>query len=310
MSDDNDGWATPVDERDSQCPCEHEELSDGRCRDDHGDYTPDAGSPTPVDGRCNATLRYWRSRYGEKRYCTQLPQEHWLPGHVDPDIEDHFCQTHSGRANVIMRAKEVFQHGMRSKSREHVYDKLDPLDRLLCHAMYESLLAESVFEFAPEFEEREFDFSESDYVPPQADSDDTLIVEVPHATEYIDRSQALWCAAVDMMKMLNANAKIANDEMEHTTTSHAEVTDPEAHGSDAFSVIEEREEHYLNLAYSRLVRDRKELLSYGGVVTGTEADEEDSSIVVEDFTTVEADPEAINDESGMLDVEAPSDTDD
>jgi len=299
-----DEWPTPPSERDCQCPEGHTALDDGRCRDQWGDYNPTAGSDTPVEGRCNALLSHWRTRYGEKRYCTQYPQEHWMPSDHERDAEDYFCQLHSGRTNIIMRAKELFQHGMYAQSREHVYDKLEPWDKLLCHALHESLLSDSTFEFAPEFEERTFDFTDAETVPSQADGSDTLVVEVPHATEYIDRAHILWCAAVDTMKMLKANAKIAGSDMEVTSTEHAQLTSPtEDDPSQVYRTIEETKEHHLNLAYSRLVKDRKELLSYGGVVTGTEADEEESSLVVENFTTVEADPEAV-DGSGVLDIEA------
>lgn len=308
---DNEEWATPPDERDGQCPVGHEELSDGRCRDEYGDYNPTAGSPEPVEGRCNATLRHWRTRYGEKRYCTQLPKEHWMAGHIERDLSDYLCRIHQDRVNIIMHAKELLQHGVYAKTREHVYDKLDPWDKLLCHAMYESLLADSVYEFAPEFETVTLDFEDHESVPEPADEDDRLDVDVPHATEKMDRAQILWCAAVDTMKMLKANAQIAADEMEVTSTEHAQLTAPtEDNPNQAFKTIEQTKEHHLNLAYSRLVRDRKDLLAYGGVITGTEADEEDSSIVVENFTTVEADPEAIDEGSGMIEVEAPTESDD
>jgi hypothetical protein len=297
-------WPEPASERDGECPDGHECLPDGRCRDEYGEYNPLAGSPEPVDGRCNALLDHWRSRYGEKRYCTQYPQTHFQRDDWDAPLEAHFCNHHSKRANVRMRAKEALQHGLFTKTREHLYDKLEPMDKLLCHALHESLLAESTFEFAEEFEEREFDFSESNSVPEFTDADGTVTIKIPRATEHIDRSQILWCAAVDSMKMMKANAKIAADEMEVESTEHAQLTSPtDDNPSQHYKTIVEKNEHHLNLAYSRLVKDRKELLSYGGVVTGTEADEEDSSLVLEDFTTIEADPEAV-DGSGMLDIEA------
>lgn len=297
-------WPVPASERDGDCPEDHECLDDGRCRDEYGDYNPLAGTEEPQEGRCNAVLDHWRSRYGEKRYCGQYPKKHYKDFDGDPPLEAEFCRNHRRRANIKMRAKELFQHGMYAKSREHVYDKLDPWDKLTCHALHESLLGESTFEFAEEYDEKEFEFGETDNLPDSFDSDE-VTVEVPHATEHIDRAQILWCAAVDTMKMLKANAKIAMDEMEVESEEFAQLTSPtEDNPSQEFKTVETVNEHYLNLAYSRLVRDRKELLSYGGVVTGTEADEEDSSLVVEDFVEVSADPEAIEDTSDQLDVTA------
>jgi len=210
-----------------------------------------------------------------------------------------------------MRAKEMLQHGAYTKTREHLYDKCDVWNKVLMHGLFESLLAESVHEFSTEFEEREFDFSDEDDVPPQANDDDILLLEVPHATEKLDKAKALWCAAVDTVKAINVNAKIAEDMMEVESTEHAQLTSPtEEDPSQTFKTLTEKKEHHLNLAYSRLIRDKKELLSYGGVVTGTEADEESNSKIIEEFTTVEAEPEAIEGEgSGMLDIETPSNDD-
>ena len=207
-----------------------------------------------------------------------------------------------------MRAKELLQHGAYTKTREHLYDKLDTWDQVLCHGIHESLLADSVFEFAPEYEEREFDFSDSDEVPPQADEDGKLTVEVPHATEKIDRAQALWLAAVDTVKAIRVNADIAAKGMEVETTSHADLVFDDDGGAE-YVTIEEKVEHHLNLAYSRLVRDKPELLSYGGVQTGTEADVEENSKVIEEFTTITADPESVQG-SGMVDIEADTNTED
>jgi hypothetical protein len=104
------------------------------------------------------------------------------------------------------------------------------------------------------------------------------------------------------MNALMAKAQITEDELICTSAEHANLTAPTEDGQQEYKVIEEESEHHLNVAYSRLVRDRKDLLSYGGVVTGTEADEEtNSNVIAEEFLQVEADPASVEENSGMID---------
>jgi hypothetical protein len=188
----------------------------------------------------------------------------------------------------MKRAKELFQHGAYTKSREHYFDKVGPWAKLWIYGKYHSLLDESVYDFAYEFETQSIDFSEIEdgLVPDEADDADVLDLKVPYATEHMDKSDSLWLAACDGMNALMAKAQITEDELTRTSVEHANLTAPNEEGQD-YKVIEEESEHHLNIAYSRLVRDRKELLSYGGVVTGTEADtEENSNVISEEFLQV------------------------
>lgn len=274
--------------------------------DEYGEYESDAGMQSPKNGRCNAKLKHWVTRYGEPRYCGQTPKGCPPAGasNFDPDAAEGFCRVHQYKKNWQMRAQELLQHGLYTKTREHLYDKCDPWDKLLMHGLHESLLDESIYEFAPEFTIREFDFSDSDVQPPDVDEDGKIDIEVAHATESHDRAKCLWLAAVDTVKALNANARIAEDRMEVESTEHAQLTSPtETNPSQAWKTIEHQKEHHLNLAYSRLIRDRKELLAYGGIQTGTEADVEENSQVIEEFVTITADPESVGEGSGMVDLQ-------
>jgi len=289
------------------CPEGHEYLGNGRCRDEYGEYNIDGGNREPKEGRCNALLKFYMDRYGEKRYCGCYPRKFYKEnGHMEVKDADRFCKHHAQRHGLHMRAKELLQHGAYTKTREHMYDKLGPWDQVLCHGLHESLMADSVFEFAPEYESREFDFSEEENVPEFADEQGIVEVEIPHATEKIDRAQALWLAAVDTLKAIKVNADIAEKGMEVSTTSHADLVFDDQ-GNASYKTIEEKVEHHLNLSYSRIIRDKPELLSYGGVQTGTEADMEDNSKVIEEFTTISADPEGIQQGSGMVEIEPDTD---
>jgi len=250
-------------------------------------YDPETGSRSPQGGRCNAVVTNYAERYGERRYCGQLPKSKF-----DDDVDHEFCTHHEDRAAARTSAEEMLQHGAASKSRDHTYRGLEPWDKLLVHGLHESLLGESTKEFAPAHEVKEFDFSDAAVKPARGHVEgDIYRFTVAHATEQIDREMALWAAAVDGVKMLNVNAEIAEDAMSVETVEQAQLTSPtDSDPTQEFRTIEGMEEHPLNLAYSRLARDRKELLQYGGVpVDGATSD--DSAVVegLDALTVVQAD---------------------
>jgi hypothetical protein len=274
--------------------------------DEYGEYDEDAGLKEPEEGRCNALLKNWQARYGEKRYCGHSPRGCPPPGAPNFDMEKAkeagTCRRHKYKERYRMQAKEVYQHGGYTKNRELLYDKVDPWDQIVMHALHQSLMEDSVHEYAPDHKERTFDFSDSKYeIPEEAPTDDdgNAVIEVAYPTENIDRGKVLWAAAVDAVKAENINAEITEDMMETETYADSEYD----YESGEWNTLTEKQEHHLNLAYSRLITDREKLLSYGGVVTGTKADVEDNSQIIEDFTLVEPDPETIDgDGSGMADL--------
>lgn len=244
-------------------------------------YNSDSGATMPTEGKCNALLTYWRDRYGEPRYCSRN------------QLTDHdYCRLHKSREALDMRAEELLKHGFFTKTLDHLYEKLDPWEKVFSHGLFETLMGESKYEFAEEYEQRQFDFSEADVVPSVAGDDDVLRVEVAYPTAHGGRALALFNAAMDKIKMTKINAIIAEDNMQTTSTEHAQLTSPtDADPSQTFQTIEEVSEHHLNLPYSRLVRDRKELLKEGGVEVDGETDTAGGEFDFEKFEDVGADPE-------------------
>lgn len=256
--------------------------------DEYGDYDPDAGNPRPVEGNCNAVLDHHESRYGEKRYCARDANK-YLSG---TDYPHTYCRTHKKRYNVDMRAKELLQHGLFSSAIDTYFELLDPWQQLIAYGTFESLLVDSVFEYSPEYDEVELDFADTDEtptVPEEVRDGDVVIIEVARPTEYPDRALALWIASCDTVKMLDAQARVTAAGMETTSTEYAEFTTSQVVGENgdgtpkAWQTIEEASEHHLNLPLSRLVRDRKELLEYGGVGIDSEDDTQSVEVSFEDF---------------------------
>jgi len=250
-------------------------------------YDPTAGSSTTTDGRCNAVLTRYEERYGEYRYCGQLPASKF-----DDSVDHDYCQTHESRASLDINAEETLQTGMAAKSRDHVYRKLPDWQRLYIYGLYEGLMGQSEHEFAPEYAPKEFNFEDAPFAPSiDGQEGPRYLINVPHATENLDREVALWAAAVDGTKLELANADIAEKEMAVETVDQAQLTSPtEQDPTQEFRTIETLKEHPLNTAYSRLIKDRKKLLQYGGIrVDGETSD--DSSVVsgVDSITMVQAD---------------------
>jgi len=181
------------------------------------------------------------------------------------------------------------------------------------YGVFESLMGDSEYEFAPEYDTQLFDFSGAPFVPEVADAKDRVLVQVPHATQYKDREIALLSAAIDSIKMMDAQSIIAESRMRTKETSEAEFTTATVVGEGdggtpkSWQTIEEYTEHYLNLVYSRLVRDRASLLEYGGVETDTDQDGTDVAITDLDALT-EPEPDLktespINDRANNADIE-------
>jgi len=249
-------------------------------------FDPTAGSTTPTDGRCNAVLRRYEERCGEYRYCGQLPKSTFT------ECEHDYCDTHEDRASLDIKAEETLQTGMAAKSRDHVYRKLPDWQRLYIYGLFEGLMGESEYEYAPEYAPKEFDFSDCPFSPEISGQDGPrYLINVPHATESLDREVALWAAAVDGTKLELVNAEIAADEMSVETTDHAQLTSPtENDPTQEWKTLKTLKEHPLNMAYSRLIKDRKKLLQYGGI--RVDGDISDDGTVVEELdslTMVQAD---------------------
>ena len=219
-------------------------------------YNPYQGSKTPAEGRCSAALSNWEERYGSVRYCMQLPLE--KIGGDTPDIG--FCHIHKQRQAMVDQAKELFTHGLYTKSIRHTLDKLPAWRKVVLLAHYDSYLSESHYDFDEAYQDHSIQFDGVDELPIEVtelvSEEGVLNLPIPVPNEHETRAFALFRAAIMDAKAALAESELLGSAMERETT----VTVTE-NGEE----ITDMEEHHLNLPLSRLDKDRKELLAYGGV---------------------------------------------
>lgn len=271
MGRDYDKWPDEYDEidpwEDDEKPPPSEKKIDYDSRNIR--YNRNAGSQSPTKGRCNALLRRWNERYDEPRYCTRVPEKYFnCEGNSD------FCKKHKGIDGLMQRASDIMDHGMFTKSFVHYFDKADPFEKVLIIGLFESLIDESIYDFEEEIDSLTLDFSESEYdvdeVGINTDEDGEAVIGFPQPTNRSIRALALLEASVDEVKMLKANSDILDANMRTESVSVSATTEDGRIGE----TLEEYNEHYLNLPYSRLVKDHKENLKRGGVdIEGVEAEE-------------------------------------
>lgn len=237
----------------------------GRPIDSYGNsFCPHWGSLDEIDGRCNAPLNKWRIRYGKPKYCLQYPKS-----------GSEYCSKHSGRENIDMRAQELFKHGLYSQSLKKVYERVEPSKQALMWALFDDLLDESIFNFESDYREIEIDCDGTSAEKQFPVNDENVLkVEVPQPTEYLDRSQSLFFAAIDGIKLMNIQESILTEGIEVEETTHADLD-----SSENFVELKQLSEHHLNLPYSRLARDRSEFLEYGGVGVDEASDDMPDQVV-------------------------------
>lgn len=233
-------------------------------------FRPHAGAAEPTEKRCNATLNKWEQRYGERRHCQSWASK-----------ETGFCTNHQNRITednakeYQMKASHAVEHGLFTRSLENFYSHIEPNKQIYVWGLFDDLCDDSIFNFESEYREIEIDCSDDDTVPASlTNENDVVDLEVPTPMAQRDRAMSLWLAAIDRVKMINANAQILSEGVGIDKTTHAELTE------GGFVELEQEEEHHLNLPYSRLTRDVQEMLEYGGVGV-EEADDDMPSQVVE-----------------------------
>lgn len=232
-------------------------------------YNQNAGSQSFTKGRCNALLVSWEDRYGEPRYCTRIPEKYYKC-----DGNSDFCKKHKGREGLMQHASDVLEHGLGTKTFAHYFDKTDPVEQVYITALYEKLLEESKYDFECEKDSLIEDFDESDFDTVElgitTDEDNIVEIAFPQPTEHPIRGLALLEAAIDEVKMLKANGRILQDDLRSESPAKVATTE----GGKIGETYDTWNEHYLNLAYSRLVKDQKENLKRGGVdIEGVEAED-------------------------------------
>lgn len=286
--------------------------------DEHGEYHPDAGSPHPVSEEdvdyvpCNAVLRYTFDRYGERRYCTAMAIENFTKHGVDTDYEHpDFCKNHQSRAALMKQHEENFKTGAHAKSHEHIFQHMPPHKQLLANDLYKSLLDESTYAFDAEEVELEIDVADNDFAPDA----DVLVLDHPVPTEHKVRGKALWFAAVDFVTMQAIKEEQFRVAAEETVEGRKLVvgeTRSVVATDDDFTEV--ADEHHLNIHLSRITKDYKEHMKFGGVTY--DADDEGGDMQTREWVAVvEPDEEspapetASSDVSPMDDIEIPDDAD-
>lgn len=288
-------------------------------RDEHGEYDTDAGSPHPVEEDevgykpCNAVLKYTFERYGERRYCTGMAISNFSEKGVETDYEHpDFCKHHQARAKIMKQHEDQFKTGAHAKSHEHIFQHLPPHKQLLANDLYKSLVDESSYNYEAEDMELEIDVRDSDFAPDA----DWLVLEHPVPTDYEIRAKALWFAALDFLTMESIKEeqfRVAAEESgpEGEDLSVGERTKVVS-VTDEGRVIEDRDEHHLNIALSRIQKDYKQHMKFGGVEMDTENDTAQMSTrewvaVIEPDEPTPAPESASSDSSPLHEVEAEED---
>jgi hypothetical protein len=193
------------------------------------------------------------------------------------------------------------QTGAFVSSVDHLYAKLDPWKKLVGWGTFESLMGESNYEFAPEYEIREFDFSDETFLPDGVNDDGILEVKCGYPTDHPNPALYLYVAAMQTVQMMSVQPQIMYEDrdsgegmMERRTVEKAQLTSPtESNPSQNFKTIPSWNEHHLNLPMARLIDKQPKLLEMGGVDVDPENLGQGSAsddIVLE----IEADPEDVD----------------
>ena len=264
-------------------------------RDDYGEFRLEAGSPTPVSDDdfdhytpCGAVLKFWKQRYGERRYCTGMACSNFTG---NPRGGSDFCKHHVGRENGQKMVAESFETGALIQSYKTAWQHLQPHQQAICIEAFHGFLDASVFDFDYEVHVERIDVEDIEWV-----EDKYWHVDFPVPTENVARARYLWVAALELCKMENIQERLLEDATDDDVgVGEREVT---VYGEQG-PVGTERQEHHLNLPLSRVIKDHSRLLEAGGV--NIKQDGEGPSVNVERqwVTTIDApdpEPEAIMEE--------------
>ncbi|UBF23155.1 hypothetical protein M1M34_gp004 [Haloarcula tailed virus 2] len=238
--------------------------------DKYGDYDADAGSVEPMEDRCQAVLVHTFERYGEKRYCTRLPESCFI------DDGSDFCKTHKSREKLMDQQKENFKTGAFVKSYTSLFGYLDPHKRIVVIELFGELLQDSMYDFEVEYITESIDLSNVDW----ADTD-SVNVNFPLPTQNRQRAKYLWVAALEGIKMEAIEYKIFEDAFSAAEYGLAEreitVT------ANEFGQVTDAGEHHLNLPLSRVIKDHKDLMKLGGVNPDIMGENDEGEVVMREW---------------------------
>lgn len=255
--------------------------------DDGKEFELDAGSTESIDNRCGAPLRDYERRYGEVRFCTQMPESTFVDGGSD------YCRTHKSMDSLMERAHELFEHGYFASNYINFAEKLNGEKFLFAIEMFDGLLEQSQYDFEVERDVRSIDTSDAEYI-----NEDTVDVELSFPTNplYKFQAQELWYASLDSVMQQNMHETVFEDGVSQKTI--AQSADMEGKITDTKY---ESVEHHLHLPISRVTKDIKEHLKNGGVSIDAEDDSGTLTFQQNDYTlSLGGDEESADDESEAI----------
>lgn len=252
-------------------------------RDDHGEFElkPMRGSAEPREDRCGWPVRHYMERYGQKRYCTVMPESTFIDGGSD------YCRIHKQADDLMEHAQELFRHGYFATNYVNFAKHIKPHKFLFAVEMVGGLFELSEHDFDVVEETRMIDSSNVDII-----KEDTVEVTLPIPTNDMLGVQAneLWAAALKEVMQQNMQEAIFQDGMQKDT-----LTASEGMEGQITDTHYEATEHHLHLPLSRVGNDIKTHLENGGVVL----DDADSGAVTfqQNDYTLDVSPKEIDSES-------------
>lgn len=231
--------------------------------DEHGEFSLTTGSPHPVTADelqyepCNCVLKFTFKRYGERRYCTGMAGSNF--GLDFDTCKHHKCRRHK---DFMKSQAEKFVHGAFAQSHESLYQFMAPHKRLIANELYKSLLSQSKFEFNEELIDLEVNVSDTSF----GGENDTLVMKHPIPNDHKIQCKALWFAALDFISMESMREEQFREAAEsENVDAVGERWTVVAAGEDG--PVYDKDEHHLNLPLSRLQKDYRRHLEFGGVLT-------------------------------------------
>lgn len=222
-------------------------------RDEHGEFrlNPMTGAAEPQEGRCGWTVKFTQERYGQKRYCTGMPESTFVDGGSD------YCKRHKQAEHLMEHAHELFKHGYFATNYVNFAEKLDASKFLFAVEMVSGLFEMSSHDFDIEAETRTIEVSDDDII-----DEDEVTVRLPIPTDETLSFQAneLWTASLKEVMQQNMQEAVFKDGMEKKT-----LTESEGMEGQITDTHYEFTEHHLHLPLSRVAKDIKEHLQNGGV---------------------------------------------
>lgn len=257
----------------------------GMKEDDHGEYNPNAGYHRPVEKGetitkngeektinwkpCNAVLKYTMERYGEKRYCLAMAKDNFK------GQEGDHCKHHQARVETLQqRHQDSVKHGAHVKSAQRLFEYLEPHKQIIAVDLFESLLEESRFEFEVDTVAHVINTSDSSFT-----DEDEVYVSFPIPTVKTNRAKALWFAALDFIVMENIREEQFRVAAEEDLAIGEKEFEREAESGEVYTVVDE---HHLNLDLSRIQKNYKEHMRFGGV--SLDGDGEAASLTAREWT--------------------------